>query len=78
MNNSNDIKNTLKEIISNKKLKYKVKKNGYLVYKNDNQIEFEINKINNENNLYIIRVVKRQGNYLICKDIIKNIINKIK
>ena len=78
MNNSNDIKNTLKEIISNKKLKYKVKKNGYLVYKNDNQIEFEINKINNENNLYIIRVVKKQGNYLICKDIIKNIINKIK
>ena len=78
MNNANDIKNVLKEIITNKKLKYKVRKNGYLVYKNNNQIEFEINKINNENNLYIIRVVKKQGNYLICKDIIKNIINKIK
>jgi hypothetical protein len=78
MNNANDIKNVLKEIITNKKLKYKVRKNGYLVYKNNNQIEFEINKINNENNLYIIRVVKRQGKYHIFKDIIKNIINKIK
>ena len=78
MNNINDIKNSLKEITNNKKWKYKIKKNGYLVYKNDNQIEFEFNKINNENNLYIIRVVKRQGNYLICKDIIKYIINKIK
>ena len=69
----------LKELNDKKKWTYKIKKNVYLIKKNENQIEFEINKINNENNnnLFIIKVMKKQGNNQICKDIIKNIINKL-
>ena len=72
----------IKEIIAKelklKKWKCKVKKNKYFISKNECQIEFNINKINNNNNIFIIKVMKKQGNYQICKDIIKYIANKLK
>jgi len=72
----------IKEIIAKelklKKWKCKVKKNKYFISKNDCQIELNINKINNNNNIFIIKVMKKQGNYQICKEIIKYIAYKLK
>ena len=72
----NDIKEILTKEMKLKKYKYKMKKNGYLLYKNDNQIELDFYKINN--NIYNIKVMRKQGKYINCKSIIKNIISKIK
>ena len=69
----------LKEMNEKKKWIYKIKKNLYTIKKNENQVDFEINKINDDNNnLFIIKVMKKQGNYQMCRDIIKNIIYKLK
>ena len=73
----NDIKEIITKEMKLKKYKYKIKKNGYLLYKNKNQIELDFHKINN-NNLYNIKVMKKQGNYLSCKNIIKNLVSKLK
>ena len=78
MNNIRDIKSILKNFINAKKWKYKVKKNGYLIYKNENQIDFDINKIDSNINLYVVRIAKKEGNSQICKEIIKNIVSKLK
>ena len=73
----NNIKNILLKEIKLRKLKYKIKKNGYIIYMDENQFEIDINKI--KNNIYIIKTVKRQGKYQINnKNIIMNIISKIK
>ena len=78
MNNINDIKSILKDFINSKKWRYKVKKNGYLIYKNENQINFDINRIDNNINLYVIRIAKKEGNSQVCKEMIKNIVSKLK
>ena len=78
MNNINGVKGILKDFISSKKWKYKVKKNGYLIYKGENQIDFDINRIANNINLYVIRIAKKEGNSQICKELIKNIVSKLK
>ena len=78
MNNINGVKGILKDFISSKKWKYKVKKNGYLIYKGENQIDFDINRIDNNINLYVIRIAKKEGNSQICKELIKNIVSKLK
>ena len=72
----NDIKEILIKEMKLKKYKYKMKKNGYLLYKNDNQIELDFYKINN--NIYNIKAMRKQGKYNNCKNIIKNIISKIR
>ena len=72
----NDIKEILSKEIKLKKYKYKNKKNGYLIYKNENIIELDICKINN--NCYNIKVKRSQGNYQNCKAIIKNLVSKLK
>jgi len=78
INNINSIKSILKDFINSKKWKYKVKKNGYLIYKSENQIDFDICKIDSNINLYVIRIAKKEGNSQACKEIIKNIAFKLK
>ena len=72
----NNIKNILLKEIKLKKWKYKIKKNGYLIYKDENQFDIDINKYNN--NIYIIKTLKRQGKYKIYNNIIRNITSKLK
>ena len=72
----NDIKEILSKEIKLKKYKYKNKKNGYLIYKNENIIEIDICKINN--NSYNIKIKRNQGNIQNCKNIIKHLISKLK
>ena len=71
-----NIKNNLLKEFKLKKWKYKIKKNGYLIYKDDNQIDIDINKINN--NIYIIKSLKKQGKYQIYNNIIRHIASKLK
>ena len=78
MNNISGVKSILKDFINSKKWKYKVKRNGYLIYKGENQIDFVINIIDSNINLYVIRIAKKEGNTQICKEIIKNIVSKLK
>ena len=73
----NSIKESLIKEIKSKKWKYKIKTHGYLIYKKDNQIKLEINRCK-DNNLYIIRIIKNKGDNKIYKNMIKQIIYKLK
>jgi hypothetical protein len=74
--NMNYIKEIVSKEIQLKKYKGKNKKNSFLIYKNNNHIEINISKINN--NIYNIKVKKKQGNFQIFKNIIKSIVYKLK
>ena len=74
--NMNYIKEIVSKEIQLKKYKGKNKKNSFLIYKNNNHIELNISKINN--NIYNIKVKKKQGNFQIFKNIIKSIVYKLK
>ena len=72
----NYIKDIIIKELKTKKWKYSIKKNKFSINKNECQIEFNINKIND--NIFIIKAVKRTGNYQLFKDIIRYISSKIK
>ena len=72
----NYIKDIIIKELKTKKWKYSIKKNKFFINKNECQIEFNINKLND--NIFIIKAVKRTGNYQLFKDIIRYISSKLK
>ena len=64
----------------NKKWKNRIKKKEVIISKNEEQINFMINEINNnkKTKIYIIKALKKEGNIQKCKAFIKNIIYKLK
>ena len=65
-----------------KKWKNRIKKKGCFLSKNNEQIDFNIktfnNDINSNINIAIVKAIKKKGSIQICKNIIKNIICKMK
>ena len=76
-NDIKDMKDNINKEFDNKKIKYKLKKNKYCCYKNDNKFDIEICPINEAKNIYIIKGIKKIGNYKIIKDIYKLILTKL-
>ena len=65
-----------------KKWKHRIMKKGCLLSKNSEQIDFNIKTFNIDNNqnsnIAIIKAIKKKGNIQVCKNLIKNIICKLK
>ena len=79
-----DSKEIIKKIINkeleSKKIKYEIKNNKYLCWKNDNKFFFEIKQINENNNCYVINIglTKQKNNDFnisFFKEFFKNINN---
>ena len=73
-NNIDSIKENIIKAGESKKWKYRVKKKGCVLSKNNEQIDFNIC---NNCNIAIVKAIKKKGNIQKCKSIINLIISKI-
>ena len=73
-NNIDNIKENIIKAGESKKWKYRVKKKGCVLSKNNEQIDFNIC---NNCNIAIVKAIKKKGNIQKCKSIINLIISKI-
>ena len=80
INKADKLKEKIVKEGENKKWKNRIKKKDVIMSKNEEQINFMINEINNNKNtkIYIIKALKKEGNIQKCKAFIKNIIYKLK
>ena len=76
------IKEKILNEAEHKKWKDRKKKKGYFLFKNNEEIDFNINTYNNDNNsnsnIIIIKAVKKKGNIQFCRNFVKNILFKLK
>ena len=76
---SNVIKEKIIKEAENKKWKNRIKKNGCILSKNNEQIDFNIKSFNyDDSNMTIIKATKNKGNSQKCKSLIKAILYKLK
>ena len=80
INKADKLKEKIVKEGENKKWKNRIKKKDVIMSKNEEQINFMINEINNDKKtkIYIIKALKKEGNIQKCKAFIKNIIYKLK
>ena len=80
INKADKLKEKIVKEGENKKWKNRIKKKEVIMSKNEEQINFMINEINNnkKTKIYIIKALKKEGNIQKCKAFIKNIIYKLK
>ena len=80
INKADKLKEKIVKEGENKKWKNRIKKKDVIMSKNEEQINFMINEINNnkKTKIYIIKALKKEGNIQKCKAFIKNIIYKLK
>ena len=76
---SNIIKEKILKEAENKKWKNRIKKNGFILSKNNEQIDFNIKSFNYENSkMTILKAIKNKGDSPKCKSLIKAILFKLK
>ena len=71
------IKSCLEKELKNLKIQFYVKKNKYVCKKGDIKFEINIIKINELNNYFIIKYIRKDETFGPYKDIIKYLANKL-
>ena len=75
-NKIDNIKEKIVKESENKKWKNRIRKKGCLLSKNNEAIDFNINKSNNFH-IVIVKAIKKKGDIQKCKSFINFIINKL-
>ena len=82
INNKNLFKQIINKELEDKKIKYSIKNNKYLCWKNDNKLTIEIKQIDEINNCYSInmKLINQKNNILnssFCGDFFRNIVKNM-